>query len=128
MSTSGDMTACPRCGHRNPSWHAACEQCGTRLSLASSDFALKRNAQAGKPALPEAPQLSLMAHVMCGWPLILVAVGGLIGGALGGLAYAINLAAYKSRIPAIFKLVINLGVGFAAIAVWLLIAVAIRPK
>jgi hypothetical protein len=126
MSTSGDMTTCSRCGHRNPSWYAACEQCGAGLSLASSDFALKRKAALDKPRITQPQELPVMAHALCGWPLILVAIGGVIGGALGAAAYAINLAIYKGRMPVIYKLLLNLGVGFSAIAVWLIIALAIR--
>ena len=67
-----------------------------------------------------------MAHVLCGWPLVLVAIGGVIGGALGAAAYAINLAIYKGRMPGVFKLILNLGVGFSAVAAWLMIALALR--
>ena len=115
MSTSVDMTTCSRCGHRNPSWYAACEQCGARLSLASSDYALKRkavmdNRGPGPGAVTsQAPKLSFMAHAMCGWPLILVAIGGLIGGALGAAAYAINLAIYKSGIAPTVVDLLDLG-------------------
>ena len=126
MSTSNDMMACPRCGHRNPSWYAACEKCDARLSLAASDFSQNQKAVKGKTHITENSKLPVMAHVMCGWPLILVGIGGAIGGALGGVAYAINLAIYKSKMPVIFKLILNLGVGFSAIAVWWIIASAIR--
>jgi hypothetical protein len=126
MSTSGDMTTCPRCGHRNPSWYAACEKCDARLSLASSDSSLNYKAVSGKPRVTEPPKLPVIAHVLCGWPLIMVAIGGAIGGALGAVAYAINLSIYKSRMPVIFKLILNLGVGFSAIAVWWIIVLAIR--
>jgi hypothetical protein len=126
MSTSNDMTTCPRCGHRNPSWYAACEKCDARLSLASSDFSQNQREVRSKPRVAETSKLPAMAHVMCGWPLILVAIGGAIGGALGAVAYVINLAIYKSRMPSIFKIILNLGVGFSAIAIWWIIVLAIR--
>ena len=56
----------------------------------------------------------------------LVVLGGAIGGALGAVAYGINIAIYKAKMPVMFKLILNLGVGFSAIAVWLLIALALR--
>lgn len=122
MTTSGKMTTCSRCGQSNPAWYAACEKCGAQLTLAKSDFSLNREAGLNKPRASQAKEMSVMAHVLCGWPLILVLIGGLIGGALGAAAYAINTAIYKSKMPAVFKLVLNLGVGFSAIAVWLLFA------
>jgi hypothetical protein len=67
-----------------------------------------------------------MAHFLCGWPLLLVAIGGAIGGALGAGAYAINLAIYKSKMPVVFKILLNAGVGLSAIAAWLIIASALR--
>ncbi len=63
-----------------------------------------------------------MVHVMCGWPLILVFFGGAIGGALGGVAYAANLAIYKSDMPGPLKVILNPLVGILAIALWYLIA------
>ena len=127
MTTANDMTACSHCGHRNPSWYAACEQCGSYLSLASSDYALKRKAILEKPQIAQTQQrMTAMAHVLCGWPLILVGIGGAIGGALGAAAYAINLAIYKGTMPGIFKVVLNLVVGTSAIAGWLIIASALR--
>ena len=44
-------------------------------------------------------KLPPLAHVVCGWPLLLVIIGGAVGGGLGGLAYGINVAIYKSRLP-----------------------------
>lgn len=72
------------------------------------------------------PKLPAGAHVMCGWPLLLVFIGGAIGGGLGGAAYAINIGIYKSSLPAPAKVVLNLVVGIAAFAIWLGIAVAIH--
>jgi hypothetical protein len=37
------------------------------------------------------------AHLACGWPLVMVAFGGAIGGGLGGAAYCVNLWIFKSR-------------------------------
>ena len=65
-------------------------------------------------------------HVVCGWPLLLVAVGGAIGGGLGGLAYGINMGIYRSGMPVIAKIALNVLVGLAAIAGWAMIVAAIR--
>ncbi len=71
---------------------------------------------------PKAGKVPPMVHVLCGWPLILVFFGGAIGGALGGLAYAANLAIYKSDMPGPLKVVLNPVIGILAIALWYLIA------
>ncbi len=76
----------------------------------------------------ETGKLPAIAHVLCGWPLLLVAVGGLIGGALGGLAYGINIACYKSSMPVIFKIILNIIVGGAAIVLWIVSAVLLYPQ
>jgi hypothetical protein len=69
-------------------------------------------------------KLSLGAHLSCGWPLLLVLVGGLIGGACGGAAYALNVAIYKSNMAVGAKIALNIIVGLVAIAVWLFAAAA----
>ncbi len=73
-------------------------------------------------AEPKKEKLPLKVHVMCGWPLILVLVGGLIGGGLGGGAYVINRAIYKSRFPVFLKIILNICVGLSAFVLWLVIA------
>lgn len=78
---------------------------------------------AGKQAKPKLPT---EAHVMCAWPLLLVAIGGAIGGALGGAAYGVNLAIYKSKLPVIAKVSLNILTGVAAIGIWLVIAAVIQ--
>lgn len=75
---------------------------------------------------PNGPiKLPAIAHAACGWPLVLVAIGGAIGGGLGGAAYGINIAIYKSRLPLAAKIVLNLVTGLAAFGIWLAIAVAV---
>lgn len=78
------------------------------------------------PAAPASPpKIPLAAHFLCGWPLVLVAFGGLIGGALGGGAYAINLQIYKTTLPAPAKIALNLFTGLTAMGIWLAIGVVI---
>lgn len=77
---------------------------------------------------PKAPSLPREAHVLCGWPLLLILVGGAIGGGLGGAAYAINLSIYKSKLPVVAKVFLNLFTGMAAIGIWLAVVVAIQSK
>ncbi|MCL2310527.1 MAG: hypothetical protein FWC42_09740 [Proteobacteria bacterium] len=70
--------------------------------------------------------LPWQAHIMCGWPLILVFIGGAIGGGLGGRAYGINIKVYKSGLPAVAKSALNILTGVAAFVVWIIIVRIIR--
>jgi len=63
---------------------------------------------------------------MCGWPLLLVAFGGAIGGGLGGAAYGLNTVIYKSELPLAAEVLLNLLTGGAAIGIWMLAALAIQ--
>jgi hypothetical protein len=74
---------------------------------------------------PAKAKLPVLAHVMCGWPFILVAIGGCIGGALGGAAYAMNVAIYKSKLPVCVKIPLNILTGLLAIVLWAIIAAGI---
>lgn len=74
---------------------------------------------------PNQNKLPGSAHLLCGWPLLLVAIGGAIGGGLGGAAYGINLGIYKSKLPVFAKILLNILVGCSAIGLWLLLAIAI---
>jgi hypothetical protein len=89
--------------------------------------------EAEKPRAEAAParagaktKLPASAHVLCGWPLVLVAIGGAIGGGLGGVAYAINVGIYKSRLPRPAKVILNILTGLAAFGIWFAIAMAIQ--
>lgn len=44
---------------------------------------------------PEKHTLTWFEHLACGWPLIMVVVGGALGGALGGGAYALSAALFR---------------------------------
>ncbi len=43
------------------------------------------------PTSSQKAKLPPLAYLMCGWPLLLVAIGGAIGGCLGGAAFGVNL-------------------------------------
>jgi hypothetical protein len=75
---------------------------------------------------PKKEKTPIGVHILCGWPLLLVAIGGAIGGALGGAAWGVNTAIYKSKLPMITKVVLNLVVGSVAIGTWLAIVAALK--
>lgn len=69
--------------------------------------------------------LSFVQILACAWPLGLIAVGGLIGGACGGAAFALNARIMRGSMsaPARYGLVVAIGLG--AIALYFAIAVAL---
>jgi hypothetical protein len=79
-------------------------------------------------AKPESAKLPGWAHLACGWPLVMVAFGGAIGGGLGGAAYGVNLWIFKSRLPLPAKVALNVFAGCAAFLLWAMIASAIHSK
>ena len=80
----------------------------------------------GSPEVKPQAKLAAGAHVMCGWPLVMVFFGGAIGGGLGGAAYGINVAIYKSKLPMAAKILLNVLTGVAAIGLWAVIVAAIQ--
>ncbi|QEF97969.1 hypothetical protein Mal15_20150 [Stieleria maiorica] len=73
-----------------------------------------------------ADKVPFSAHLLCGWPFLMVAFGGAIGGGLGGGAYGINMAIYKSNLPIAAKVALNVLTGIAAFAIWFAIVLAIH--
>jgi hypothetical protein len=89
--------------------------------------ALQKMTSPKKHKADNAPKqkLPILAHVLCGWPILLLFIGGAIGGALGGLAYGINIAIYRARIPILFKYILIPLVGFSAFGIWLIAGILI---
>lgn len=73
----------------------------------------------------EDTKVPIYIHALCGWPLFLVAIGGLVGGALGGLAYGLNLVLYRSSLPRPLVWALNPVIGLSAIVLWLIIGGAL---
>ena len=73
-------------------------------------------------SVEEKPKLSTAAHLMAGWPLFLVMIGGAIGGALAVVAYVINRKIYLSQLSNMQKVLANLLCGMSAISLWWFIA------
>lgn len=46
---------------------------------------------------PTEEKLPIHAHILAGWPLLLVTVGGLLGGLCGGGAYLISIRLLQSK-------------------------------
>ena len=82
------------------------------------------DAQAASPPAEEI-KVPAWGYIVCGWPLLMIVIGGAIGGALGGAAFGINLGIFKSELPIPLKIVFILLSGMGAFAIWLAIGIAI---
>jgi len=71
-------------------------------------------------------KLPIQVHLVCGWPLLLIAFGGAIGGGLGGVAYGVGLVVYRKTRSLPTTFLASLGLGTAAALLWYVIARAIR--
>jgi len=80
----------------------------------------------GSSLVMQSKNVPVMGHILSGWPLILLLVGGAIGGALGGAAYYANLSIYKSNLPDVVKIILNPVIGIAAFVLWFVISLFVR--
>ena len=71
------------------------------------------------------PQVPFWAHILCGWPLFLILVGGAIGGGLGGLAYGISISIFKTTVPMPVKIIAPMFIGMAAVVLYFVAAIAL---
>ncbi|HKK14369.1 MAG TPA: hypothetical protein VKA14_06870 [Gammaproteobacteria bacterium] len=72
------------------------------------------------------PEKDMAALALCGWPMLLVFIGGALGGLMGGAATAANFSVYNAEMGRPAKVVLNLAIGAAAIAVWFAGATAVN--
>lgn len=70
-------------------------------------------------------KLPLKAHLICGWPIFLIFIGGAIGGVLGVAAYYFNLSLYRSELSLQAKIAQSLLAGAGAFVAWLVFAMVI---
>lgn len=75
-----------------------------------------------QPVVSSKAKVPFKAHLMAGWPLMLILIGGAIGGAFATLAYVINLKIYQSELSKMNKVLANLMCGMFAIIIWWSIA------
>jgi hypothetical protein len=71
------------------------------------------------------PTVPIVLRVLALVPILLVAVGGLLGGLIGGLGVVANLAVARTRTPSVVKALIMIGVSVVAFVVMLAVAVAV---
>ncbi|MEQ1410634.1 hypothetical protein [Acinetobacter indicus] len=63
-------------------------------------------------------QLPVKAHLLAGWPLLLVLFGGAIGVVYAVLAYMLNIKIYQSTLSKLNKVLANLLCGMSALSGW----------
>ena len=68
----------------------------------------------------------IFKHIVCGWPLLLCLIGGLVGGICGAIGYMMNLKVYASPMPHKTKLRLNYFIGISCIILWIIIASSIQ--
>jgi hypothetical protein len=72
------------------------------------------------------PSTSLALRVLGLLPLVLVAVGGLVGGAIGAVGVIVNLGIVRGSQPKAFKALLMIVVLVLAVVAWVIVAAAIR--
>ena len=70
----------------------------------------------------EKTSLGVKVHLMAGWPILMLLIGGAVGAVLGIVAYVINLKIYKSELSQLQKVLANLMCGMFAMMLWWSIA------
>lgn len=70
--------------------------------------------------------IPLALGILAFLPFALVAVGGAIGGLMGGLGWAVNQQIARSDLPLPIRVALMLGVTLAAGAAWLVLAVGLQ--
>lgn len=75
--------------------------------------------------LDDKKKLQWYEHLACGWPLVLVGIGGALGGLCGGAAYVISAKIFRKEIPSTKKYIYAILVGLSAIVVYLLALVVL---
>lgn len=64
-------------------------------------------------------------HLACGWPLLLVFIGGALGGLCGGAAYAVNAKVFSKDISITKKYAYVILVGVGAFLVYFIAVVVL---
>jgi len=78
-----------------------------------------------KSAKENVLNLPLYAHVIAGWPLLLIFIGGVIGGLCGGGAYGASVALLKKKGVTAVTCLLSFLIGIAGVALYFVVAVAL---
>ncbi len=75
---------------------------------------------------PQKRKLTAPEWVWIGWPLILIALGGAIGGACGGGAFALNHMIFQRTEQPVFRYLFTGLISVGAIVLFLVAATAVQ--
>mgnify|MGYP000471743597 CR=1 FL=1 len=65
------------------------------------------------------------AHVIAGWPLAMIAIGGLIGGACGGLAYGVSMSLINKKGISAISYILSAIIGISCIALYFIVIIGL---
>lgn len=60
-------------------------------------------------------------HLIAGWPLLLIFMGGAIGGACGGAAYVLNGKIFNSKLAKPLKYIYSVLMGLGAVILYFIV-------
>ncbi|GEM_PF-6466018 len=80
----------------------------------------------GTETLTPLPGVPVPLLIVAALPMGLVAVGGAIGGGLGGLAFVGNIAIARSKLPLVVRLIAMIAAGSGAVGLWYMIVSALQ--
>ena len=70
-------------------------------------------------------KLKPIEQVVACLPIGLIVVGGLFGGAIGGVAYGINVSVFRKELPSPKKYIYSILISLAACAVYFVVVVGL---
>jgi hypothetical protein len=65
------------------------------------------------------------SHVISGWPLVMVIIGGLIGGACGGLAYGASMSLIKKKGISATSYILSTVIGIGCVALYFVVIIGL---
>lgn len=135
----GKRVKCPKCGHavdvedetpltleplleESLEYGASLHKLPPKRTVAPEPLvSAKKVVRTAKPG-----ELTPVAHMLCAWQFVFLFLGGLVGGGLGGIAYAINVAIYKTRLPTPAKIISIIAVGIGAMIAYFIVIVMLH--
>lgn len=79
----------------------------------------------GDTTKQEEKKLPSYAHIIAGWPLIMIFIGGALGGLCGGGAYGASIALLKKKGISFGTCLLSFLIGVAGIGLYFVVVVAL---
>jgi hypothetical protein len=78
-----------------------------------------------EPTQEKPKDLPSYAHAIAGWPLIMIAIGGALGGLCGGGAYGLSMALLKKKGVTPISCLLSFLIGIAGVGLYFVVVVAL---